>query len=672
MMSDFDPTTMDLNMDYSDGLLRIKEHTIQVRTADGVFPMEAKWLMFNIHFWKPLVRRGLPIRKHHVFYKELLVPEVIARINSNTYEEVLAARNPDITYTEVAYPEPIPPVVHDPILYEFAQMITDVYVMISTKLGRYHRSISGFGLARLMCSDKFKELAKVDITNAKEIGVQAVEQEIQKASKRVLDALNDPTFENNCVYPFLKLGSISGPQLAQVMVAIGPRTDANDKLIRRPIMSSFFGGLLDAPEYAIESLAAKKSIFYNKHGMPDSQYENRKNQLQTSTIRHIYRFDPSPGTTVDGVGVKRGDCGTRLLVPYYVHEHNVMRMIGKYVTMSPNGYPHQLTRITRQNAKSFMDKTVYMRSAGGCRHTDGICKVCCGRMADYIQKDVTIGYQAAVKFGGPVSQQILSNKHYAFTKSFVYRVPPALKEALLVKRNDIFVDPKVDLSKVKLGIPFQCMYKVADLQVLEDSSAISEQHFSSIKSLIMVDKETGELLTPVVMMTDENGSTPHFSADALRYMKERYADLEIGETVWIPLDQFDKSKPLFMCVVENDSTMKFVNTVTEFLEKGLSKFRSYTEALKHFSDLVYPRISTNLMYLEVILKAAMVTDPPNYRVPVVQDLNNVRFGPLMRNIPGRALGSTMAFERHDAYLSEPTTFVVPREEDQFDPFLGMM
>ena len=569
---------------------------IALPLADGTFVVEAKWALINMFFWRPLVRRGLPILKKHLFHNTALSKKEIKRINHEIYKDARALNPDDIRIT-----------------YELIDVINDLYNMASRYLGSYQVSISAFELCDLLRHPLVEPLTKVDIHQEANVGTTAIENKIKKLYDDMLQKLKDKTITPNILYPYMKLDLLSPQQLPQVLVALGYRTDVNDKTIRKPILDSFMSGMTNIIDYAIESLSAKKSIFYNKHGMDKSQYSNRKQQLLASVIRHLYK----------------GDCGTPVTIAFMVTEHNCERLIGKYIL---DGDDRRLTLLSADNVRSYVGKIIHMRSPITCRYTDGICSVCGGQLTDYMHPDITVGEAAVIELMGPTSQLILSNKHFSQTKSSVYVIPTALKSILSMRNNDIYFSKPTDISQLMIGIPFMYMPRISDLQHIKDENSLNEQALSDISTLTLANNKTGKLLTAQIDMSDntdpDNPSTPYFTTEMLLYIKRNMDIIDIGDTIWINMSRFDTSQPILRCTIENESMIKFTEKIHDMFESKISTYTSAPQALRDFSTTAYRKVKTNFMHLEVIIKACLVKSETDFTVPIVTDPENVRFGKL--------------------------------------------
>lgn len=643
----FNVTTIPLTMEGSLELVRylhsVRNQEFLIELNDGPVVMTGRWLSVNIFLWRPLVKRNYPVTKRHTITEGLITKEVLAKIQTEIYNDTININH--------IHGTPVEGKVESEILYDLMETYDHMHRWIATQLGEYHLSISAFELCDLLDAPEIKPLTKIDISKEMSISIEAAEMKLKKQGDEIVEKLKDDSIPNNIIAPFLKLGFLSPNQLPRVVMALGFRTDASDQIVRHPITSSYVDGLQTIVDFAVESLDAKKTIYYTRNAMPDSQYDNRKQQILASSICKLYP----------------GDCGSKLTVPFYIHKGNANQVLSKNIVDDKD----QLQLLTKKNIDQYIGTTIQMRSPLTCRHTDGICHICGGRLTDFMHSDVVIGIASTVEYMSAASQLVLSAKHFSKTSSITYKIPEALNDILIVKQNDIFIRANVDISKLKVKINFWDIH-LNDLKSSEDeeedsTATIGEQQFSSINYLTFIDINDVPLTPEVYMVSD--GTTPYFSTEMLAYMRENFKSIKIGDEIIIPLKKFNHTtEPLMRCIIESNSMIKFNATLEKFVNRDIKKFTSLPDVLSTFTNIVYKEIKTNIMHLEVVLKSYLITDENNYNIPVVEDIHNVRFESLGSIIPRRSLGQQFAYETLLKYLSDPSTYVLPHPKGIFDHF----
>lgn len=631
-----------------------KDEIVSVLVDGHPVDIAMKWLSFNLIFWKPLVRRGLPIKKKHLFHNECVTDSAIQRIQNAIMDDIIDA---GMYTSEVITPTPDMPwhlrlgvlTKKDAFLWELMEMQQELFQFIGFDLQAHQRSMSIYNMAKVLAHPRVKEARQIDFATAENLGIHAVEEALKKTYARVLDACMDPSIPNNDFYGFLLLGLVSQQQLVQNACSAGTRTDVGDDLIRHPIRSSFMGGLTDI-ECAIDSRAGMKSAIYNIVGMPQAQYPNRKQQLLASSVYHLYR----------------GDCGTTVTVPFLITERNHAFCIGKLYKM-PDG---KLYAIRRENSRALIGHTLQLRSPGGCHHTDGVCEVCMGELAIYnFHDNIVVGIAAVIALMEPVGQLILSNKHLARTSSIAYTLPDPLKAIMFMAGNEIYISAHTRLDTLGVGIPHE-KFRINDLAYVDTSGNFNDQYFSSIAAISIGDAKTRTAHMPDINMVSNARGVPYLTAEALTYIKNNPDLVHRSGTIWIDLSKWDTKQPFMRCVVANDSMVRFSGYVEKYFSTIITRERSYPAALQYFSDYVYRMIGTNLAHIEVCLRASMITSQLDYRIPRVTDVTNVSFGGLGYIIPNRSIGAQLAFEKCGAVLRTPRTFVLPKQPNVMDKFVG--
>lgn len=613
-----------------DKLLSIQDQYINITMDDKIIEMKRKYAIIHLHFWWILLKYQMPVTTKYILFHDIVSDKEIGDLMSMIYADILEAQ--DITNPK----------------FDFWTAINDLHNFIIRECNEYHCSLSILELAELAHSKQMRAITdKMDFDEKSLTSV--VEKKMDEYSSKLNDTLTKP-FKENVLYEYHRLGYINRMQLPQVLLAIGTRTDVNDMIVRYPIKSSFLSGMTNVIEYIVESLSAKKCAFYNKIALPNSQYFARKQHLITSSIAHIYK----------------GDCGTNLTMPFFVHDDNHKDLVGKFHVK--NG--KRLT-ITKDNTKDLIGNTIEMRSPLSCRYRDGLCEVCGGMLTRYLIDGVSPGILSAQKFSGQVTQKILSAKHLQNTTSVTYVPPDILSEFLTTKKDKIYwrKDRENAIKDWKLGVPIYDIRHISDLNLIKNDSAINPEHFSKITKMCISTISNDEHITKIINM-ESNRTYPYFSKEMLIYIRENYDRLTIGDTVWIPLDKFDINNPIFKSLVLNDSMLVFVETCKSALESKISGYTSIPEALKDLSNIIYNKVSVNIFHIETLLKSYLITSEFDYSIPEVTDIDNVKFQTLSRINVQRSLGTFMAFENIYGTLIHPTTYLIPRAANPFDTYVG--
>jgi len=289
--------------------------------------------------------------------------------------------------------------------------------------------------------------------------------------------------------------------------------------------------------------------------------------------------------------------------------------------------------------------------------------------------NVSLGIASTVEYMANTAQLVLSSKHFSFTRAIAYVVPDQMNEYLMVKQNDVYVRETININRLGLAVQFRDINHIKDLisEGDNDGSPIVEQQFSSIHFLTCFDVETGVLLTPETPMF-ANNTVPYFSSEVLEFLGENPKNVTIVEDqVYISFKNFDHvNKPLFRYVMQSNSMLKFVAALSKFTTSSIRDYTSFPEALAVFSQMVFSEVkNVNILHLEIVLKSYLITNDDDYNIPIVEDVNNVRFGTLLSIIPRRSLGAWFAFERMAEFMTkEPELYLFGHRRGDFDAFFS--
>lgn len=611
--------------------------TLQIHNKKGELihiEIPAKEMIFNVFFWKPLIRRDLPIVKEkHLFHDEDFTSDAIKRINTEILLDVIKHK---------------PDTLQD-VKLEFIRGIEEINNFINTYLPQCAYMVDIFAISDTLTQPEAKEIVKADVEHLCDHGVKVVEKECKKIQERTNTYFSDKSVKPNIFYPAIHLKTLNATQFAQMVACIGTRTDTDESMIRWPVQHSFIEGLGSIEEYCLESLAAKKSKMYNKKEMADAQYANRQFQLNGSAIYKIYP----------------GDCGSEVTVPFMISEFNHEQVFGKYFL--ENG---KKKLFNKENAHHYIGKRINLFSPMTCRHTDGYCHKCGGFLAEYFLPPTLMpGVIAGSEVISPLVQQILSNKHMATTFATLYTPPAVYKDIFVVKSNQIFIRKEFLKSGVRIGIPYVCGCKLNDLKYIR--GPIRDPEYFTIISELCLGDDKGNILEASPMQ-DENQTMPNLSIECLEYLRKNPDKIKIEDPwIWIDISEFTSNKPLITATAFNYSTKLFVERIQNIFEQDIVSMHSCTYLLEMVSDLIWKRSKPNLLHIETICRSFM-KGPFSSDIPVVTDPEDVHFSNLGRLIPLRSYGTQVGFERFLQFISTPSTFMKPRVEGPNDTLVGCL
>lgn len=608
---------------------------VVLELADGKIACAKRQAFLNLFWWPVLHQFNIPVSKRHFVKRVPLTRESMTQAWASYYDEIVALDLNNVERLKMA----------------FWDVLQKLYIFSCTKLGSYVASVDILDVAQMITTPKMKELidSKETITPAQ--GTHAIEKFMDAHSKQIMQLLGTKgALNNEAFYPFAQLHQLNKFQIPQLLYAFGVRTDISDTVIGLPVIGSTVDGLRDIKEYAVESLSAKKSTFYSKNNVPESQYLGRKQHLIASAIQHIYH----------------GDCGSTQLVDFKVTPNNYLNVIGKYIV--ENG---KLVEITQTNAKNYINTTIHMRSPMTCRYRHGVCEVCGGKIFANLDKKLNVGIIAAIHVIEPMTQKILSAKHMIKTESRVYQLPPVAGEVMFCSTpTDIRWKPEIysKLDQLQIGIPLKAFAgQIEDVICLRSDREVRETQYGSIPYFVLKNPEG---VTKTYTLTSTEGHNPFFAKEFLFHIRDHFSEIVTDDEFrWIPLDGTSKF-PIFKTVVLNNSVQVLVNNMMKFVNKTIATHHTCSGALQEFTDILYEKVDLNVVHAEVLLKAYEITSPSDYSVPRVEDANNVHFQNLAKILTFRSVGVELGFEKLKVYLNNPSTYLISKGRNPFDLMIG--
>ena len=609
---------------------------VTLALADGKIMCARRQMFLNLFWWPVLTQFNVPICKRHFIRRTPLTNDSLTEAWNKYFDEIATL-----------YPQRVSELVD-----AFWNVLQKLYVFTYTSLNAYTCTIDIMDIAEMMHTPRMQEILASKEKITIEMGTNAIEKYIDSNSKEIMNLMGTKgALDNEAFYPYQQLKQLNKFQIPQTMYAFGVRTDISDAIISKPVIGSAIDGLRDAQEYAIESLSAKKSIFYNKMNVPDSQYHGRKQHLAASSVEHIYP----------------GDCGSTVYVDFNVTEVNAPNIVGKYIVEGG-----KLVVLTKDNVKNYINTTIHMRSPMTCRYRDGVCEVCGGKIISNLDKKMNIGIIAAIQVIEPTTQKILSAKHLIKTNSIVYELPDVTNKVLLcATATDIRWRPEVaaNLDALWMGVPLKSFSgQIEDVNSLRSDKEIHEERFSAVPYFILRNDKTE--VAKVYPLDIGNGRLPFFSKEMLLHIRDNFLDMKTDDVLrWIPLKNTARF-PIFKTVVVNDNMQTFVKNVQSFLGSKIAGYSSCSQVLQHFSDIVYSKVSANIVMIEVLLKAYEVVSTIDYAIPLVEDPNAVKFQSTAKILCFRHVGVELAFEGLKRYLMNPSSYLVTKGRSPFDLMVG--
>lgn len=616
-------------------LLSRKPRSHSIQLADGsVVNMTSRQLIFHMIFWEICKKWHLPITPKYIVNTAKVTSATISKLLTEIFRDIKAVHNNCHMVTN-----------------DIAVAMNKINNLTIEHCQAYHVSIDAVGLAKTASIPEIAAICNDKIVEPNMLTMKETEAKLRANNKALFVELAKP-HPDNVIYPFISLRFVKAVQLAHIFYQIGYRSDIDDSIFRYVVSGNYLNGLNNHIEYTLEAVSAKKTAFYNQDSIPKSEYFGRRQHIITSNISKIYA----------------GDCGTQLTVPLVVTERIKRGILYKYAYIND-----KLTVITEDMLDHLTDRLIRFRSPMTCRYTDGICEVCAGTLLSNITPNIHIGIFSAIQLTSTVTQFILSAKHMQETKAIDYAVPEELRTIMLKHKNGLYIKPKLveKIKNLNLIIPIYIGKRLLDVPNMDISSpkSIPESTFGRVNDITFM---RGDILLTNQVDMCVSEQYPMFSKSFITYIHNNPEVMEIkDDLIHISLTKFDTNKPVFKLKTINNSMTRFVSNVENTLERGISRYTSIPKAITDITDMLYEHIDTNLSYIEVVLKATMVTDKFNPQIPVVTDIDNVMFAKNKRINMTRSLGNLFAYQELPDALLSPMIFTIPKIYGKFDDFLNL-
>ena len=607
---------------------------VRLNLHDGDLIVGKRMAVVNLFFMQVLKAFNIPVCKRHW-------------IKRRPFNGSTTASAWNQYYLEIVQPNPKNAKAFKRAVWDAMQ---DLYSFTSINLLPWSCSIDGVDISEIVTDPKMEKIIQTKETFKPELGTDVIEKMLDVGSKEMMRLLGTPgELQNEALLPFQRVKQLNKFQVPQTLFAYGIRTDVNDNIIGLPVKGSVVSGLRDIQEFACESLSAKKSQFYSQVAVPGSQYFGRKQHLIASSIEHIYDTD----------------CGSTALVSFDVTEKNYQNLVGKLIAVDG-----KYLTLTKDNVGDFINTTIHMRSPMTCKYRTGVCSVCGGRIFDNINRKLNIGILCSIQVIAPTTQKILSAKHLIKTNTILYQVPP-ITNKILIRTNstDVRWKPEIydRLDKLEMGIPLKYFTSIHDVTMIRSDKPIAEEKYSQIYDFfIRSTREKDSDRPPVRVRLESNGQVPYLSAEMLLLIRNNYHDLKMDKQfIWIPMKD-TKKIALFRNIVINDNMLLFVKTVDRFLSKDIKGYTKCSDALNDFSRIVHDKVVANIVHLETLLKAYMISSNSDYRIPRVEDPDNVMFQTTASILNNRHVGTKLAYQGLNQYICHPSTYLVSHQQSPFD------
>lgn len=631
----------------------LKEELINNRSQRFIVPtfegedveLTGGTLLVNYLLLHPLHKRNiLPLKKFLYTGDEAFTDEVRKSVENSVIFHPVVLKDYRDSKQEI-YEE----------LYYATNELSDI---IATMMASEFRSISMIEIAHTMQDPEIKKVLAFDPDKYLKQSLKSLEVATEKHNKKVVKALKEIK-KNNCFRPYLVTKSLNEGQFFQSVCLGGTRTDVDDTAVKAPIRGNYIEGLRGDIEYIIESFSSRKSEDYSKEHMGTASYTKRKINLMASALCNIYP----------------GSCESDVTLTYTIPPSMKKGYIGRNVKEKDGS----MTTLTKDNLDSYVGREIELYSPVTCAHTDGCCHRCGGFMLEMLPPNTKIGQAATEQVMNPLQQSILSAKHLMKTLIQLFNFPKPLDEIFKISDGNIyiedFISKDLDISKLRIGVPTEGVQNISELNEFHGES-LPGSYFSAIPSISIANNETGEIIIPLTDVVNEAKIIPHFTGEFLSFLKRNKDHIVYnGSMMWFMVEGFDKDQPIMGVNYVSEAAYVFIQKIEQFFARdakdgGISKYKSAAAAIYDLSELLWHRIACNSIWIELLIKSALVHDDADLSIPRVYDAEGVIFGKMPQINTYRCISNEAAFQRWSDYVIDPKTYVTPTKSGIFDPYIG--
>lgn len=619
---------------------------VRLEFSDGVIQCSRRWAFVNLIWFSIPAAFNIPLRKDHFIRYKPLNKGIFADEITKYYDEIMH---------------------HHPPFENKAKRIKDAIFAVHTKLYNfgyidlvpYAPSFDIVDLAEITHDKAVKPIVD-SVRNIDETwNTRAIEKLVSEKNKELQKVLSTKGLvKNQALQSFQRVGQLNPHQIYQTLLTFSTRTDVDDHMINRPVYGSAIDGLQDVYDFAIESLSAKKSQYYNKTAIKNSQYFNRRIQLIASSVEQVYD----------------GDCGTNVTTDFLITDGSNgttdvrKNVIGMYII--ENG---KKVLLCSANVDSYVGKVVKLRSSLTCRYTNGVCETCLGALGININRYMNIGILAAISVISQITQKILSAKHLIKTLSIFFSLSERNQKVLTMTNTaDIYWKPDVVRQLVaghgKVGVSIEDFIGFDDIQNLRADKAVEVKRISRVRTLYARDENSKDVLT---LDLNSDTATPSLSSEMLFFIREHLDTIEVRDGIyWIPIEGTERL-PILSTTVVNDDMISFVTSCIKFFSDKIGNYSTNKDCLAAATNLIYSKASVNLSHICTVLKAFQVNNlKDDFRIPVVTDSDKVIFAKENMVLNYRAVGTKLAYQELPSYFSDPKTYTVAKQRSDLDWLVG--
>lgn len=473
------------------------------------------------------------------------------------------------------------------------------------------------------------------------------------------------TLDYNTMALLTRTGGVSINQAYQTVGVRGAVFDLNNTIQPNPIMDNYAGGIGNLADNLGDSRSSGKALISNGRGLKDSEWFHRKANLFSAVIQGIDHLT---------------DCGSKSYAPITITCKEMIRaLMGKFM-LTPEGKEELITDKVAKVIKA--GEVVEVRTVAFCNldKTGDVCGRCYGKLKAHIpynritRRDANIGMYSSTTLCNPLGQKMLSTKHFirnAVTKAF-----EVLKKDIdILKTNgdEIFLTKGIVRPGTKMILRSSIVKDLSDFRSLDTLDEVTMDklpHFAEVVfeyeiEDIMIGGTTTQRHSCTTSVSSRHG---RFSMGFLQYLMDSELQVQDRRFVTVDLADWNHVEPIFVLPYTREDLDQHRARVENFLtfnkrntawKKQVVTPKVFGETLAEFWTLINQETKgINMVYLEVVLAAALTTRPEQGSFELALGDREKYFSSFINCIENRGSGTLMIFEKVQSLLSTPKTFLV--------------
>lgn len=578
-------------------------------------------------------------------------------LTSNTHIKILQVIRKDIV---TAYRLELP-IELEPLLRLIYLATNHVYNQVTQQAEAYVASIDILDFVEACTHPKIEEAVSK---------VTGSEASIALCYDTVIAILKqDPLLDNNAIAEVVRADMISLGQVLQCITCRGRLTEVDGAILSVPVLSNYTKGLNSLYEFAADSRASARSLYFSDAKLQDAEYFARRLQLLCMTVESIDYVDCGSQRTVDW----------HILPPSYTetgaktYPGDLVFMLGKYYYDDAN----QLQTITHDDPALY-DKVLRLRSVLYCQHPDPhkVCEVCFGRLSKNISRFSNLGHLCAATMTQQSTQSVLSTKHLdrSSTGTTITLNDTSSK---YFETDDsgmlYYMNRKLKGKQVSLALVRESAIGLIDILHIDNLDTLNPVRISSIDYVEIIVKNSKDE-PPAIIYVSQGNKKVMMTIEFLKYLKTRQWEMDSKNNFVFDLKHWDFEKPLFKLPEMEYSYSDHSNMIAKVIESNMKSISdreqpySPISTLQELFSLVNTKISVNIAALEVIIYSTMVKAPGEYALG--RNVPEPVLGVADQVIKNRSLGIAYSYEDAAREIVNPKNFFkLDRQDSVFDSFI---